>query len=153
MSAENKIAATNRKARHEFEILDTYEAGVVLKGTEIKSIRQNQVNFRDSYARYEDGEIFIFNLHISPYDKGNRFNVDPLRKRKLLLHKHEIKRLIGKLAEKGLTLIPLKVYFKKSRAKIELGLARGKRTYDKRREIAKKDHTRLRQVEENDGKK
>ena len=143
-----KVIATNRRALHEFAILDSFEAGMVLKGTEIKSIRQNKVNFKDSFARCANDELLLFGLHISPYDKGNRYNSDPLRTRKLLMHKYEIKRLIGKLTEKGLTLIPLKIYIKKNRAKVELGLAKGKKQHDKRREIAKKDAERLQRIEE-----
>ena len=129
----------NRKARHDFEILETIEAGMVLTGTEIKSIRAGRVSFRDSYAAPENGEMFLHSLYINQYDEGNRFNHDPERKRKLLLKKHEIKRLTGKVRERGLTLVPLRIYFRKGYAKVELGLARGKSKVDRREEIRKRD--------------
>ncbi len=137
-----KIIATNRKARHDYFIEDTYEAGIVLTGSEIKSIRAGQVNLRDSYATIRDGEMWLVNSHISPYQQANRQNHEPRRERKLLMHRREINRLVGKLQEKGLTLIPLKIYLKNSRAKVELGLARGKRLYDKRQTMRARDDRR-----------
>lgn len=137
-----KPISRNRKAYHDYHIDETYEAGIVLKGTEVKSVRGAKVNLRDSYARVEGGELYLFNMHISPYDPGNRFNHDPRRTRKLLMHKAEIGRLAGKVQEKGHTLIPLKVYLKRGLVKVELGLARGKKLYDKRRAIAERDQRR-----------
>ena len=137
-----KIVTKNRKARHEYEILDTWEAGIVLQGTEVKSLRTGKANLKDSYARIQAKEITLYHFHISPYEKGNIYNHDPVRPRKLLLHKKEIRRLRGSVEEKGLTLIPLKVYFKRGKAKIELALARGKKFYDKRTDIAKRDADR-----------
>jgi SsrA-binding protein len=137
-----KIITTNRKARHEYEILETMEAGVVLLGTEVKSLREGRANLKDSYASVRAGEVFLHNAHISPYSHGNINNHDPLRIRKLLLHKKEIKKLIGKVQEKGLTLVPLRLYFKNGNVKVELALARGKKIYDKRRDIAKRDYER-----------
>jgi len=134
-----KVITTNRKARHDYHILETHEAGLVLKGTEVKSIRAGRVNLRDGYATVEKGEVWLHNVHISPYEQGHRFNVDPRRPRKLLLHRGEIRRLWGRVAEKGFTLVPLSLYFVRGRAKIELGLARGKATYDKRQAIAERD--------------
>jgi len=143
MSDQNKkTSVTNRKAFHEYEILERMEAGIALKGTEVKSIRQGQASFKDSYVRNEGGELWVVNLHISPYDYGTYANHDPLRPRKLLMHRYEIKRLIGKIEEKGLTLIPLKIYFKKGICKVEVGLARGKKFYDKRKDIARRDMDR-----------
>lgn len=138
-----KIIATNKKATHDYFILEKYEAGIVLKGTEIKSIRQGKVNLRDSFARIIKGEIFLMNMHISPYTHGNVFNHDPLRDRKLLLHKKEIARLAGKVAQKGLALVPLSLYFKNSRVKVELALVKGKKLYDKREDIKKRDLQRM----------
>ncbi len=137
-----KVISTNRKARHDFRIEETYEAGIVLTGTEVKSIRNARVNLKDSYAKVEGGELFLYNMHVSPYDPGNRYNHEPLRTRKLLMHKSEIGRLAGKVKEKGYALIPLKVYFREGLVKIELGLARGKKKYDKRRDIAERDQKR-----------
>ncbi|MCC6444814.1 MAG: SsrA-binding protein SmpB [Armatimonadetes bacterium] len=137
-----KIIATNRKARHEYFIDETYEAGVALAGTEVKSLRQGKANLQDSFCRVQEGEMWVYNLHISPYEQGNRWNVDARRPRKLLLHKGEIERLIGKVQEKGLTLIPLQIYFKRGRAKLEIALARGKKLYDKREAIAERDARR-----------
>lgn len=137
-----KIVATNRKARHDYHIEDTYEAGVVLTGTEIKSVRAGRLNLRDSYAKVEGGEIWMHNVHISPYEQGNRWNVDPLRVRKLLLHRQEINRLLGRAVEKGLTIVPLKVYLDRGYAKVQLGVARGMRQYDKRASIAERDQRR-----------
>ena len=141
-SKGTKLIIQNRKARHDFAILNTYEAGIELLGTEVKSLRNGKANFKDSYARVEGGEVFMYHLHISEYTQANRFNHDPDRKRKLLLHKHEINRLQGRVQEKGYTLIPLKIYFKRGKAKVELGLARGKREYDRREDIARRDARR-----------
>ena len=141
-SSAIKIIVQNRKARRDYEILDTYEAGLSLTGTEVKSLRQGKANLKDGYARVENGEAYLHKVHISEYIQGNQFNHDPERKRKLLLHRHEIGRLRVRTEERGLTLIPLKLYFKKGRAKVELGLARGKRTYDKRQTIARRDAQR-----------
>jgi len=132
------VVATNRKARHEYEILDTFEAGLVLKGPEVKSLREGKVGFQDAFARVEGGEVWLHSLHISPYEQANRFNEDPLRPRKLLLHRLEILRLVGKVEEKGLTLIPLAIYFRGGYAKVTLALARGRKTYDKREKLKKK---------------
>ena len=137
-----KIIATNRKARHEFFIEDTMEAGIVLTGTEVKSIRQGKVNIKESYASIDGGEVYVNGMHISPYEQGNIFNVDPLRKRKLLLHRREIRKLIGETKQKGFTLIPLSIYLKDGKVKVELALAKGKKNYDKRDTIAKKDAER-----------
>lgn len=137
-----KIIATNKKARHEFFIEDTIEAGIVLKGTEVKSIRQGKVNLKESYATIEKGEVFINGMHISPYEQGNIFNVDPLRKRKLLLHKKEIRKLFSGIQLQGYTLVPLSVYIKDGKVKMELATAKGKKLYDKRETIAKKDAQR-----------
>jgi len=136
---EVKNVAINKKARYDYQILDTYEAGLVLKGTEVKSLREGKVNLRESFAQFENNELYIMNMHISPYAFGNIFNVNPKRKRKLLLHQREIGRLKGQVQEKGLTLVPLRMYFKRGHAKIELALAKGKKLYDKRRILAEKD--------------
>ncbi|MFA5519739.1 MAG: SsrA-binding protein SmpB [Spirochaetota bacterium] len=132
----------NKKARFEYEIHDTYEAGVVLRGTEVKSIRLRKVNIQESYARIKDGEVFIVGMNISPYEMGNRFNHEALRERKLLLHKSEIRKLIGKLNEKGYTLVPLRLYIKNGKVKIELGLGKGKAVYDKKKAIQDRDMKR-----------
>lgn len=138
-----KVVVNNRKARHDYFIEETYEAGLALTGTEVKSLRAGKGNLQDSFARVENGEVLLYNMHISPYEQGNRFNHDPKRVRRLLLNKSEIRRLIGKTQEKGLTLIPLKVYFNpRGLAKLELALARGKRLYDKRASIAERDAKR-----------
>ena len=143
MSSERvKVIATNRKARHDFLIEDTIEAGLVLTGSEIKSIRAGQVNLRDSYATVRDGELWLINVHIAPYKQASSQNHEPRRDRKLLLHRREINRLTGKLQEKGLTLVPLQLYLKNSRAKVELGLARGKKLYDKRQSLRERDDRR-----------
>ena len=134
-----KVVATNKKARHNYHIVDTYEAGIVLKGTEVKSIRNGNVNIKDSHARIKNGEVFLLSMHISPYKQANIFNHDPLRDRKLLLNKKEIKRLIGKVEERGMTLVPLRLYFKNGKVKVEIALVKGKRLYDKREDIAKRD--------------
>ena len=137
-----KTITENRKARHDYFIEETYETGIVLTGTEVKSLRAGKANLKDSYARVENGEMYLCNMHISPYEQGNRFNVDPVRMRKLLLHKSEINRLFGKVKQQGLTLVPLKVYFRRGRAKVELALAKGKKLYDKRDAAAEKDARR-----------
>ncbi len=136
------VIATNRKAYHEYFIEETYEAGISLLGTEVKSLRASKVNLKDSYAIIKNNEVFLLNCHISPYSHGNIQNHDPLRTRKLLLHRKEIDKLWGKICQKGFTLIPLKIYFKKGKAKIELGLAKGKRQYDKREAIKKREAKR-----------
>ncbi len=133
------MVATNRKAYHDYHVGETYEAGIALTGTEIKSVRQGMVSLRDSFARVENGEVFLYNMNVSAYEAGNRFNHEPRRTRKLLLHKSEIRKLATKTQEKGFTLIPLKVYLKGGRAKVELALAKGKRLYDKREDIKKRD--------------
>lgn len=137
-----KIITINRKARHEYTILQSMETGIVLLGTEIKSLREGRANLKDSYANIKEGEVFLYNAHISPYSHGNINNHDPVRARKLLLHKKEIKKLIGKVQEKGLTLVPLRLYFKNGNVKVELALAKGKKIFDKRRDIAKRDSDR-----------
>ena len=137
-----QVISLNRRARHDYFIEDTIEAGIVLKGTEVKSLRAGKVNIRDSFARVENGEVFLYDLHISPYEQGNRFNHDPLRVRKLLLHKREIRRLIGKTKEEGFTLIPTRLYFSQGKCKVELAIAKGKKLYDKRESIARRDATR-----------
>jgi SsrA-binding protein len=136
--------ATNRRARHEYEILETVEAGLVLRGTEVKSLRAGQVNFKDSYASMRNGEGWLLGCHISPYSHGTDANHDPERDRKLLLHGREINRLVGKISEKGLTVVPLKLYFKNGRAKLEIGLARGKKLHDKRETLKKRSWERER---------
>jgi len=140
--AGRKVAARNRKARHEFEILETVEAGMVLRGPEVKSIRDGKVAFQDSFARIEGGEVWLHSLHISPYEQANRYNVDPVRPRKLLLNQHEIRKLVGKVEEKGLTLVPLEIYFVRGRAKVLVALARGKKLHDKRETLKKKTQER-----------
>lgn len=141
--SEKKIVANNKKARHDYFIEETYETGIVLTGTEIKSIRQGKVNIKESYAKIENGEMILYGMHISPYDHGNRFNVDPLRPRKLLLHKREIRKLIGYTTLKGMTIVPLRMYINgDGRAKVELAVAKGKKDYDKRNAIAKRDADR-----------
>lgn len=137
-----KVVCKNRRAFHEYEILETVEAGMALVGTEVKSLREGRVNLKDSYAKLEDGEVYLVEAHISPYSHGNIMNHDPLRPRKLLLHKKEIRRLAGKVQERGLTLIPLQIYFSGGKAKVELALAKGKRLYDKRAAIKKRDEKR-----------
>ena len=137
-----KIVAKNSKAHHDYFIEEKYEAGIELAGTEVKSIRQGHVNLKDSFCIVKDGQMSVIGMHISPYEKGNIFNKDPLRTRRLLLHKYEIMKLGGKIAQKGYTLVPLQVYFKGSLVKVQIGLARGKKLYDKRADIAKKDQRR-----------
>lgn len=137
------MVANNKKARHDYFIEETYEAGIVLTGTEIKSVRAGKVSIKESYAKIENGEMIVYGMNISPYEQGNRFNVDPLRPRKLLLHKQEIRKLIGYTTIKGLTLIPLNMYINEDgRAKMQLAVARGKKNYDKRDDMAKKDAAR-----------
>lgn len=143
MNSMKKIIANNKKARHDYFIEETYEAGMVLTGTEIKSLRQGRVNLKESYAKVDNGELVVFGMHISPYEQGNRFNVDPLRPRKLLLHKQEIRKLIGYTTLKGLTIVPLNIYLNgRGLAKMEIGVARGKKLYDKRDDMAKRDAER-----------
>lgn len=137
-----KLIANNKKAYHDFFIDDTFEAGVSLHGTEVKSLRMGKCSIKEAFVRIENGEVFVYGMHISPYEKGNIFNKDPLRVKKLLMHRYEINKLMGKIKEKGFTLVPLKVYFKGSLIKVEIGLARGKKLYDKREDIAKKDQRR-----------
>ncbi len=137
-----KKVATNRKARHEYFIEETIEAGIVLKGTEVKSIRQGRVNIKDSYATIKNGEVFLNGMHVSPYEQGNIYNVDPLRTRKLLLHKREIRKLHSYIMQKGYTLIPLSIYIKNGLVKVELAVAKGKKLYDKREDIARRDAER-----------
>ena len=139
---EGKLIANNKKAYHDYFILDTYEAGISLHGTEVKSLRMGKCSIKESFIQIEHGEVFIYGMHISPYEKGNIFNKDPLRVRKLLLHTYEIRKIEGKIREKGYTLVPLKVYFKGSLVKVEMGVAKGKKLYDKRQDIAKKDQRR-----------
>lgn len=140
---ERKLAANNKKARHDYFIEEVYEAGIVLTGTEIKSVRAGKVSIKESYAKIEKGEMWVYGMNISPYEQGNRFNVDPLRPRKLLLHKQEIRKLIGCTTLKGMTLVPLNLYINEDgRAKMELAVARGKKNYDKRDDMAKKDAAR-----------
>ncbi len=139
---QGKLIANNKKAYHDFFILDTYEAGIALHGTEVKSLRMGKCSIKESFIRIENGEMFIYGMHVSPYEKGNIFNKDPMRVKKLLLHKSEINKLLGKIKEKGMSIVPLKVYFKGSLVKVEIGLAKGKKLYDKRDDIAKKDQKR-----------
>ena len=137
-----KLIANNKKAFHDYFIEDTYEAGIALAGTEVKSLRMGKCSIKESFIRVENGEVYIYGMHISPYEKGNIFNKDPLRIKKLMLHKNEINKITGQIAQKGYTLVPLEVYFKGSLVKVEIGLARGKKLYDKRQDIAKKDQKR-----------
>ena len=137
-----KLIANNKKAYHDYFIEEKYEAGISLAGTEVKSLRQGKCSIKESFIRIEKGEVFIYGMHITPYEKGNIFNKDPLRVKKLLLRKYEINKMAGKIAEKGYTLVPLQVYFRGSLVKVEIGLAKGKKLYDKRQDIAKKDQKR-----------
>lgn len=137
-----KVVAENRRARHEYELLEFFEAGIELSGTEVKSMRQGKANLQDSFARVEAGEMWLYNCHISPYDHGNRFNHDPVRRRRLLLHRREILKIKARMQEKGLTLVPLKLFFKRNWVKVDLALARGKHLYDKRESITKRDTKR-----------
>ena len=138
----NRMIANNKKAYHDYFIDEKYEAGLVLHGTEVKSLRLGKCSVKEAFVRIENNEVWVYGMHISPYEKGNLFNRDPLRPKKLLMHKDEIRKLTGKISEKGFTIVPLQVYFKDGRAKIEIGLARGKKLYDKRQDIAKKDQRR-----------
>ena len=138
----SRLIANNKKAYHDYFIEETYEAGIALHGTEVKSLRMGKCSIKESFVRIENEEVYIYGMHISPYEKGNIFNRDPLRVKKLLLHKSEIRKMKGKIAEKGYTLVPLKVYFNRSLVKVEIGLAKGKKLYDKRQDIAKKDQRR-----------
>ncbi len=142
-----KLVANNKKAYHDYFIDEKYECGIELHGTEVKSLRLGKCSVKESFIKIEKGEVFVYGMHISPYEQGNIFNVDPMRKKKLLMHKVEIRKLDSKVSEKGVTLVPLQVYFKDGRAKIEIGLARGKKLYDKRDDIAKKDQLREAQKE------
>ncbi len=137
-----KLVANNKKAYHDYFIEEKHECGIALHGTEVKSLRMGKCSIKEAFIRIENGEVFVYGMHISPYEKGNIFNKDPLRVRKLLLHKQEINKLLGKIKEKGYTLVPLQVYFSNGRAKVEIGLAKGKKLYDKRADIAKKDARR-----------
>ncbi|MCD8076520.1 MAG: SsrA-binding protein SmpB [Lachnospiraceae bacterium] len=142
MGESIKLIANNKKAYHDYFIEETYEAGLALHGTEVKSLRMGKCSIKESFIHIENGEVFIYGMHISPYEKGNIFNKDPLRVKKLLMHRQEIGRMAGKIAAKGYTLVPLRVYFKGSLVKVEIGLAKGKKLYDKRQDIAKKDQRR-----------
>ena len=143
MGAEQtKLIANNKKAYHDYFIEEKYEAGIELYGTEVKSLRMGKCSIKESFIRIDHGEVFVYGMHISPYEKGNIFNKDPLRTRKLLLHQYEIRKIAAKIAEKGFTLVPLKVYFKGSLVKVEIGIAKGKKLYDKRQTIAKNDQRR-----------
>lgn len=139
---EEKLVTTNRKARHDYAILDTYEAGLVLKGTEVKSLRQGKANLTDGYAMLKNGEMWLMGMHISPYEQGSYSNVEPTRSRKLLLHKQEIRKLVAKMQQKGLTIVPLKIYFKHNVAKVLIGVAQGRKSYDKRAAIAEREMKR-----------
>lgn len=138
----SRLIANNKKAYHDYFIEDTYEAGIELAGTEVKSMRMGKCSIKESFIQIEHGEVFVYGMHISPYEKGNIFNKDPLRTRKLLLHQYEIRKIAAKIAEKRFTLVPLKVYFKGSLVKVEIGIAKGKKLYDKRQTIAKNDQRR-----------
>ena len=138
----SRLIANNKKAYHDYFIEDTYEAGIELAGTEVKSMRMGKCSIKESFIQIEHGEVFVYGMHISPYEKGNIFNKDPLRTRKLLLHQYEIRKIAAKIAEKGFALVPLKVYFKGSLVKVEIGIAKGKKLYDKRQTIAKNDQRR-----------
>ncbi len=142
LARESKLVANNKKAYHDYFIEEKYEAGIALAGTEVKSLRMGKCSIKEAFIRIENGEGWVYGMHVSPYEKGNIFNKDPLRPRKLLLHKKEIWKLLGKMKEKGYTLVPLQVYFKEGKAKVEIGLAKGKKLYDKREDIAKKDQRR-----------
>ena len=142
MGQGTKLVAQNKKARHDYFIENTYEAGIVLVGTEVKSLRMGKCSLKESFIRAKDGELFIHNMHISPYEKGNIFNKDPLRTRKLLLNRYEINKMMGTVSQKGYTIVPLRVYLKGSLIKVEIALAKGKKNYDKRQDIAKKDQRR-----------
>ena len=139
---EIETVARNKRARHEYHILETWEAGLVLTGTEVKSLRDGKANLTDAYGIVKDGEVYLLNLHVSPYEQGNQFNHDPTRTRKLLLHRREIRRMIGSVERQGLTLVPLELYFKRGRAKVSLALAKGKQAHDKREDLKRKDDER-----------
>lgn len=139
---ERKLIANNKKAYHDYFLEERYETGIALHGTEVKSLRMGKCSIKEAFIRIEDGEVVIYGMHINPYEKGNIFNRDPLRPKKLLMHKAEIRKLVGKIAEKGYTLVPVEVYFKGSLVKVEIALAKGKKLYDKRQDIAKKDMKR-----------
>jgi SsrA-binding protein len=147
MAEGKKILATNKKARHDYFIEEVYECGIELKGTEVKSIRAGRINLKEGFASVDNAEVFLKQVHISPYEQGNIHNVDPVRVRKLLLHKHEIRKLIGAIKEKGYSLVPLSVYLKRGKVKVSIGLAKGKKLYDKRQDLAKKDAQRRMQRE------
>ena len=138
----DRLIVSNRKARYEYHVLDTWETGIVLQGTEVKALREGKANLQDAFARVDNGEVWLFNVHISPYEQGNRFNHDPLRPRKLLMHRNEIRRLLGSVQEKGLTLVPLDLHFSGGRAKVNLALVRGKQLHDKRDSIRERDVAR-----------
>ncbi len=140
--SDGKLIANNKKAYHDYFILDKFEAGISLHGTEVKSLRMGKCSIKEAFVRVENGEVYVYGMHISPYEKGNIFNKDPMRVRKLLLHKSEINKLVGQTKEKGITIMPLRVYFKGSLVKVEIGIAKGKKLYDKRQDIAKKDQQR-----------
>jgi SsrA-binding protein len=140
--AGDRVVAQNRKARYEYHILDTWETGIVLQGTEVKALREGKANLKDAFARVDGGEMWLYNMHISPYEQGNRFNHDPLRPRKLLLHRGEIRKLIGQVEQKGLTLVPLDIHFTRGKAKVVLALVRGKQLHDKRDSIRERDQQR-----------
>lgn len=142
MAESKRMIANNKKAKHDYFLLEFYEAGIELVGTEVKSLRNGRCSIKESYIEINGGEIFILQMHIPPYEQGNIFNLDPIRKRKLLLHKNEILKLLGKIKEKGFTIVPVEVYFKGSKVKVSVALAKGKKLYDKRRDIAKKDQKR-----------
>ncbi|HET8654644.1 MAG TPA: SsrA-binding protein SmpB [Longimicrobiaceae bacterium] len=141
-SGGTRVVVRNRKARHEFHVLDTFEAGLVLSGTEVKSLREGRANLQDAFARLDAGELWLFNLHISPYEHGNRFNHDPLRPRKLLMHRRELRKLVGQVEQQGLTLVPLDIHFRRGVAKVELALARGKKLHDKRNDLRERETQR-----------
>lgn len=141
-SDSRHVVVRNRKARHEFEVLQTLEAGIALQGTEVKSLRNGKANLQDSFARFMAGELWLFNLHVSPYEQGNRFNHDPLRPRKLLLHRREMRKLVGQVEQQGLTLVPLDIYFRRGVAKLTLALVRGKKLHDKREDLKQRESQR-----------
>jgi SsrA-binding protein len=141
-ASPSKLIVSNRKARYEYHILDSMEAGLVLQGTEVKSLRDGRANLQDSYARFDRGELWLYNLHISPYEPGNRFNHDPLRPRKLLMRQRELRKLIGQVEQKGLTLVPLDLHFSRGRAKVNLGVVKGKKLHDKREDAKTRDAER-----------
>lgn len=141
-SESRHVVVSNRKARHEFEVLQTLEAGIALQGTEVKSLRNGKANLQDSFARFMAGELWLFNLHVSPYEQGNRHNHDPLRPRKLLLHRREMRKLVGQVEQQGLTLVPLDIYFRRGVAKVTLALVRGKKLHDKREDLKQRESQR-----------